>query len=132
MTELIKENHTEIVSFDSYKPKLTDANKLILKFLKDAYENKTIISKDDICELYIKWKFQNPNKIPHYKDNWGNYWSEYHKSHIRSNKRILTYITKEVWLNKWGNKTKCVQWFKNNLGAVILKGKLVVLPIIEI
>jgi hypothetical protein len=141
MSTLVKENTTEIVSFEQYKPKITDANKIILKFLKESYENKKIINKEDIFDLYCLWKFGKGKMTNKKKYTCGYYDQLYYHDTVTGEKRFKRihgriygkdFMSKEDYINQYGNKPKMILWFKNNLGAVILKGKLVVLPIIEV
>lgn len=139
--KIIKNSTTQIISFDSYKPKITDANKLILEFLKSSYENKKIICKNDIYNIYCFWKF-GEGKMTNKRKYTYDYYDQifYHDTSTGEKRTKKVYgkiysneiMTKEEYINSFGNKTKSIGWFKNNLGAVILKGKLVVLPVIEI
>ena len=141
MNDLIKENYNTIVSFEKYTPKITDSNKIILSFLKDSYKNKSIIKKEDVYNLYCIWKFGKGDMTNKKKFYYG-YYDEliYHnlitgeKRTKKTHGRIYTkeFMSKEEYINKYNNKASMLLWFKNNLGSVILKGKLVVLPIIEI
>ncbi len=132
---------TEIVSFESYKPKVTDANKIILNFLRDSYANKKVINKGDIFNLYCLWKFGEGEMTNKKKYTYGYYDCLYYHDTNTGEKRTKRvhgriygkdFMTKEEYINTYGNKPKMLTWFKINLGAVILKGRLVVLPIIEI
>ena len=121
-------NNLSVVSFAESKPKLTSANKLILALLKEACENKSVITRDNIFNLYWIWKFGDVEKIKKTSregtysrllDKWTYAWIE-------------TEYTKKQYFNLYTIKPQALEWFKKNLGAVILKGRLVVLPVIDI
>ena len=116
MNNLVINN--SIVPFEAPNIKLTEAQIQLLIFLKERIKSNLPINKDDILEFYLKYvkKKEGENEA---KQKWnGTEW--YY---------VTVYTT---FRSKWNIKTQAINWFKNNLGAVIIKGKILIIPTIEL
>ncbi len=122
-TSQINKNLPECVSFENARPKLNDSNKAILEFIKIKLEKKEPIRRADVTDLYVRTLFPNLTKKNLFEEKTYCRWTE--KTTYRS-------WTFEQQKERFAIKNKALMWFKNNLATVILKGRLIVLPIIEI
>ncbi len=108
------------VSFATEGPKITYAQHKIIEFIKEKIQAKEPITRYDILILYCETYTQNKDRTIRlycwYKNEFG-----WHNK-VPFIHAITTY---EI-------KNKAIGWFKTNLGSAIVKGKLMVIPIIEI
>lgn len=131
MTEISKQL-TEVVSFEAQKPKITSSNKHILNLLKISLETKRVICREDIYNVYIDWRFGKGALVPFWQSEFKWVYVDYLQRQEWRDQGKKVYLPRMEWIEKRNYKACAIAWFKNNLGAVILKGKLIVLPIIEI
>ncbi len=122
MTEvLVKNSDLKPVSFDKGLRGLTVGQCNLMEMLIKHLNEGISITKDDIIDCYVKsvavngmakrllfnFSFDDDNNQPNYKNK-------------------IVDITK-----RWDTKGKAMIWFKQNLGACIIKGKLLAIPIIN-
>lgn len=93
---------------------------LIVKMISDKIKEGTQIRRQDIVECYLENFFPGGKGV---KLGWnGDGWR-------------TQYCTKEIYI-KYGVQnqleSKALNWFMTNLGAAIIKGRLLVIPIIDI
>jgi len=132
MREVSMEN--QIVKLSDLKPasfddrnlvRVTDGQNALIAFIKDKAEKGEIITRDNLLDFYIE------------KVKGSEYYKVYgKKSHPDPNYTHMIPDFDNYRLAKWREvsdiKSQAIQWFKNNLGACILKGKLLAIPIIEV
>lgn len=114
--ELIRQSDIKPVAFNDImvnRPRFS--GHYLLKLLKDKMEAGQPITRDDISETYIKTCSKDGVTI-----------------RIRYNLHFGK--TNAIQADKSHPivKQRALAWFKLNLGAAIIKGKLLVIPIIEI
>lgn len=91
---------------------------IILAVLNRAIKTSTPVSKNDIISAYKTAKFKGkPYLVVCTK------WDKNAQRWIYEKQSINEY---SVWYND------ALQWFKSNLGAAIIKGKVLAIPVIEI
>lgn len=112
MTDIVKQSDLKPASFQ-YDYKLTNGQKKLLSLLHEKINSSQVIERDDIVQLYIDAMCRNSQKM-----KW--------------NYELQRKIPKEVTKDTWWIRTEALSWFKSNLGACIIKGKLLVIPIIDI
>lgn len=118
-TTLAKQSDLKPVSFSAFKDNLTEGQKLLLAMLKKHIEEGLPITKQDILDCYVK-SVSNADGTKTIRD-----WNFVHGEFV--------YFTKEVvYKDTYRARTYANQWFKNNLAACIIKGKLLVVPVIEL
>lgn len=118
MEELVVKNITPVsfITKQVYEERLTVGQKKLLALMQNKISSNTPITLEDIKDTYYDAVNRNGYM------NW----------HVWETGYRQRQISKEQFkLNCW-SKEKSIQWFKSNLGACILKGKLLVIPIIEI
>lgn len=121
MTELEQTNSVlPSVSFNTDGPKLTGGQTRILIFLKERLQNKKPVTRECILRLYIDCKFVVKDGTIGMRGFYRNKYDWHNKFPI------------ELALQRYDIKSGGLQWFKNNLGACIIKGKLIAIPVIEI
>lgn len=108
------------VSFDGHSPRITKGQKNLLDLITSKLKEQKPITQDDISECYAKTFRNSEGKRYIYDYGWEN-------GQYRSGARWVDY-TKDHWHAKFNSH----QWFKLNIGSCILKGKLVVIPVIEL
>lgn len=96
--------------------------KLIVALITKSINENNAISIEDIINCYTTYKLNTHGKLT--KELWLGY------SHVPQSKRVD--ITQEEFKALYGTKMAARQWFKSNLGSAIIRGKLLVIPIIEI
>ncbi|MFT5450594.1 MAG: hypothetical protein ACI9N9_000071 [Enterobacterales bacterium] len=126
ITDIAKSTINTAVSFDN-KSHLTKAQVALMKLLNDSVKNKSTIDKDVMIDFYInnikqRETFKERGRYTYYYDEfniqkWG--WVQY-----------INPITKR-WRDVYDIDASARNWFKNNLGAVILKGKVLIVPVFE-
>lgn len=120
MIEIIKTSSLQPASFENNKP-LSYGQKNLLKLLTDKINNKEVVTKEDIVECYWEAVCDNDGKIIRWEDRYVGLPDQKWKQ-----------IPIEYNKNSYKIKSAAMQWFKTNLGNCILKGKLLVIPVIEI
>jgi hypothetical protein len=94
---------------------------LILRLLKSSIENNKPITLEDIKDIHAEYAMESRRHGSGY--NW--FGENGQKVWRRAN-------TKEEWKNSHCRSSLSITWFKNNLGAAILKGKILAIPVIEL
>lgn len=123
--ELVKQNISTAVSFDNKKDVLREVEKKLILLLRESIEKSKPITKDIILDFYIK----NIKKSETYKT----YGKKPHPDY-RYTFQVTDYDNYKIhkYRDDYNIKTIALQWFKANLGSVIIKGKILIIPIIEI
>lgn len=106
------------------KKVLTYYQRCIYKDLCDAIKEKKAITRESIIRLYLQSKYPKSFKENKFVLNETVYNPVY--------KHLNAVYTIEQIEQKADVKAKAVAWYKTNLGAVIVKGKLIILPIIDV
>lgn len=119
MVDIAKNSELNPVNFDNSFNDLTKGQTLLLQLLVNKLETKTPITKEDIETCYIQSVSNNGIKKIFTLESNGI--GGYHYRNIDTDLKT-----------HWATKSKSLQWFKMNLGSCILKGKLLVIPVIEI
>lgn len=116
--EVAIQNNITTVSFEQKKDNLRDVEKALLNLLKDSLEKNSPITREVILDFYIK----NMKGSETYTRNW------------KWNRETFKYGNTETrkWRDDWNIKSIAIQWFKSNLGGIIIKGKILIIPVIEI
>lgn len=115
MEEIIKLTQSSPVSFDKGFIGLTYGQRVLLEMLTRHLSEQKAITRENIEDCWIKAvaPTDGNKKMWIYTDNGYEHKLVHLKSHYDTQSRAL-------------------QWFKLNIGSVILKGKLLVIPVIEI
>lgn len=114
---LQKQSDLKPAPFDSSFSRLTHGQKLLLDLIMKHIESNTPITRDDIGEVY--GQAMGVKELHDYGRDENGQWG-YRRMQI------------DVRQDKYRKKWRSLQWFKNNIGACILKGKLIVIPAIEL
>lgn len=122
MTNITKVSNLKPVSFEVPVNRLTPAQTEMLKLLKKCIEEKKILNRDVVLDFYIKHIKKSESYTLTHRWDWidGGY--------IRIKIVPELHLWKEEYMIGYHAKT----WFQRNLGAVIMKGKLLVIPIINL
>lgn len=122
-----KSNTTTAVSFDN-KSNLTDAQTQLLELLEQSILTNTVINTNVMLDFYLSNIKGGETYILQ-----GSYFRELDPvSNRYVNKwRYFDEPKVQKWRDEYNIKMQARQWFKTNLGAVILKGKVLILPVIE-
>lgn len=109
-------------SFSANKRENTLNIKLIVDLLKTSIEKGKSITVEDIRGAHAEYSMTS------IRANTGYGW------YIDDDgqKRYRRAKTKKEWLSSHCYPSLSVAWFKNNLGAAILKGRILAIPVIEI
>lgn len=122
MTELIQSNNVRAVTIDRPTTKLTNGQKKLLEIIKKCLSDGSPLKMEDIENIYTE------ECIAKERTNYGKW--VYHGHKIPQTWVVLTreqYIKENLWRAKYHART----WLKLNLGACIIKGKILMLPVIE-
>lgn len=122
MNEVSKISELKPASFEG-KDRLTREQRKLLELLKEKIHSNLPITRNDILEFYIT----NIKKSPTYK-NYARKWDAQYRGYSTD----FNDYDIRFWKDKYGIMTLALQWFKNNLGAVIIKGKVLIIPVIEL
>lgn len=122
--ELEKRSPLKPASFEQRAVKLTDAQKMLLKLLIKKASKNEMISREEMVDFYIKHIKKSETFIV--QGRWETDWDT-GKSVYRY---YLTPVTKR-WRDEYNFNVQAYQWFKNNLGSVIMKGKVLIVPVFE-
>ncbi len=119
----IKQN-IQVASFDSCikRDSLTVAQKNVCTFLQYCIDNEKVIDREAITILYVQHNYQD--KIA--KSTSGTIMITGFYGWARRDVNINE-LPNDSWVRQ-----KALQWFKGNLASAIFKGKLTVLPVIEV
>lgn len=127
MTEITKIEQGVIVDYvvkQENKKVLTHYQKCIYKDLCDAVKEKRPITRESIIRLFLHSKYPKSTKANLFVEEYTIYRPIY--------KKVNNSYTLEEMENRSEIKAKAVAWYKTNLGSVIVKGKLIILPIIDV
>jgi hypothetical protein len=96
--------------------------KLVVGLIKECVEQKKPITREDIIKIYTEFYIKTGKKFKEYEWlGWTNTpqerWFE---------------VDRDRFSKHWKTSNNAKQWFKNNLAAAIIAGKLLVIPVIEI
>lgn len=122
---LIKQTDIKAVSF-SGNTRSTPQIQLVIKLLKYSIEANKPTTMEDIINTYIDWRVahsRNPLTKDIYIGNKGGHWSENYA-------RVI--IEREEYAKMHSSKMLARAWFKGNLASAIIRGKLLVIPVIDI
>lgn len=114
--ELQKISDIQPASFQKRLEKLSDGQAKILELLKNSIENNKQITTEDIVDLYFSIVSKDGVAITIR----GNMYSSQH------------FYSYNIGKNHQYTRTKAITWFKQNLGACIIKGRLLAIPVIDI
>lgn len=95
---------------------------IIVNLLKKCVLEDTKISIEEIIEAWSEWTFRNGRVIFGYYYDENNQWINSHNMH---KERFLKYCRDAA-------ERRAKDWFMRNFYAAVIKGKLLVIPIIEI
>lgn len=98
---------------------------LIVQLLADSIRNNKQITIDDIIETFLTWKKEVGKKLILHE--WNSGYQERNEYHYKFRE-----VSKEEFAAHWETKQKARNWFKNNLGAAIIRGKILAIPVIDI
>ena len=116
MNGIEKKSNLKPVSFDNGGRGLTKGQQMLLNLLSEKLKNNEPITKEDVTDLYInvqcpKRRAYRYGQLP--DGTWG-------------------MMEKDIDNTDWTMRYSSRQWFKNNLGSCIVKGKLLAIPVIDI
>lgn len=121
MSEIVTVSTGRAVGFDNSFKGLAKGQANIMQMLTEHLKENKPITREDIAECYAKTTAPTGYKIMrNYRRNTITDQYEYFTEKIK--------YDKDHWQAKWYS----INWFKSNLGACILKGKLLAIPVIEI
>lgn len=131
-TNITRQSDIKAVSF-SGSSRLTIQIKLVVDLIKSSIDKNSPITKEDITSIYIDWRIAakkglTKQVISHYESRFNEYHGKYFDHAVWKH----TEATREGFTAQWDTQYLARQWFKNNLAAAIIKGKLLVIPIIDI
>jgi len=124
-TNLAKNTEIRAVSF-SANTRNTPQIQLVIKLIKSSIADSRPITIDDIIATYIAWRLKYSGKKltkEIYVGNKGGHWRENY-AHVE--------VETEEYAKLYGTKLLARQWFKSNLASAIIKGRLLVIPVIDI
>lgn len=124
MTTIAKKP-ASVMSLSLHEDNLTSAQKALLKLLQTKLTKKEVITKEDILTLYLlevkgSETYRKYGTKPHPNPEYTHRITDYDN------------YTTHKWREVYGIQNTAVNWFKNNLGSCIIKGKLLVIPVIEL
>jgi len=117
--DLIK-NNINAASFYSKEDGLTDGQRYLLNLLTKRIKENVPITREDITDCYFHSCSKDGKTIRVREFNYSAYGGNTFKG-----VRYLTNQDKYI-------QQKALVWFKQNLGTCIIKGKLLVIPVIDI
>lgn len=132
-TNIARQSDIKAVSF-SGRNNTTPQIKLVIDLIKESIASNNPITKEDIIRIYIDWRLTTRNsilsleKFSHTEAKYNEYWKKI------TDHSVYKYfeVSREEYAKHWGTANLARGWFKNNLASAIIKGKLLVIPIIDI
>lgn len=126
MSELVKPILTKSLSVDQRHVKLTKAQKSLLSLITDAIQNNEVLTFEKIVKFYrdnvrktysvgVGWYYPEGSRYGRYK--------EYEEFDFYD-----SFLKGDL---KYGNRNAVRYWFTQNIGSLVLKNKLMVIPVIE-
>lgn len=124
---LSKHPEMHAVSFDSGL-RVTPAIKMVIALLTKSINDNIAITKKDILSVYMDWRDAqkySPTKYEKRKciglnrvtNKWIYEWEE---------------VSRDEYMNQRHIQMSARTWFKSNLAGAIIRGKLLVIPVIDI
>lgn len=98
---------------------------LIVKLLKESIDKQLPITRQAITDLYVEWKDKTGAAI--YKEVYIGFTDPTRKYPYQT-----VEISIEQFAKEWNTPTKAKSWFKMNLGAAIIQGKILAIPVIDL
>lgn len=114
MSKEIQISEVRPVSFSGKEKELSVGQQLLLELLKQRIIECSPITISDIVDVYFKTVSKDGDTV-----------------RVRGNLSYTSFYCHKVDKNNQTARSRAVQWFKQNLGACIIKGKLLVVPIID-
>lgn len=115
------------VSFESGL-RLTPPIKLVIGLLTNSIHENRAITKNDIVATYMDWR-----------DTQRCYGSKYYKRRCLGLNRLTdkwiyehVEVTRDEYMTLSHIQMNARNWFKSNLAGAIIRGKLLVIPVIDI
>lgn len=96
--------------------------KLIVELINDSIKNEKPITLDNIRNAHAEYSMNAK------RNGTGYGWH----TNADGKKQWRRSISKDEWLNCHCCPSLSITWFKNNLGAAIMKGRLLAIPVIDI
>ncbi len=121
--KLSKASSLKPSSFDANIARLTLGQTNLLNFLIQSIKKNAIIKKSDISLLYCASLSKDGQTIP------VKYFASTKKGIEIYKYKTLPFV--EAIQTSY-IKNNSIQWFKNNLGTCIIKGKILAIPVIEV
>lgn len=130
--ELSKQSDIKAVSFKA-NTRTTPQIQLVIGLIKESIEKSKPITKDDIIDIYIQWRLTTRNKLTlqklsHTESRYNEYWKKFMDYGVYK----LYEVSAEEYAKSYHAGILARQWFKGNLASAIIRGKLLVIPVIEI
>jgi hypothetical protein len=104
---------------------LTKAQKALLKTVTDCIKNKESLTMDKIVDVY----YHNVRKIHLQEYGWS---LEKRKYMHMQELDVMEEYKKNTGNWTYGIRSKVRQWFISNLGILVVKNQLIVVPVINI
>jgi hypothetical protein len=123
---IAKASGMSAVSFEN-RNRDTPQIKLIVNLIKRFATEQRPITAKDIIDTYMTWRTEYKNYNKFYKSQYVGYDSLSGRC-----KYLHTEISAEEYKEGYEVKALSKTWFKNNLAAAIIKGRLMVLPLIDL
>lgn len=120
--ELAKSNQLNAASFDSMKRGWLAVD-MIINLLKTAIKEERKVTIDDIVNAYADYRIKrNLGLLAWVRSGTGTHGRFLNKAKME----------KEKWVESIYNKRDARTWFMKGLGAAIIEGKILAVPIIDI
>lgn len=122
MNEIVQHSELKPASFQNGSDRTYLQTKIIVDLLKRGVEEQRMLTRDDIIKCYVDFAQRDNKKLMvwRWKDS-GDGWRNHHVE-----------LSPEEYANEWLVRQRAITWFKQNLGAAIMKGKVLAIPIIDI
>lgn len=120
---LSKQTNIRSVSFAPDK-KVLPQEQLIIKLITYSIDNNAPITKADIINAYAEYVLMRDRKL--IKKIFVRFTEHYHSVYTTIE------VNKEEFAKLYRTKIAARTWFKSNLAGAIIKGRLLVIPIIDI
>lgn len=106
-------------SFQSRSDRTFLQTEYIVHLLKRGIDEQRILTREDIIDCYVSFYFHGKEKLVRRE------WNYFERKEVEN-----TYTPEEFRAKLYAPSV--IQWFKNNLGAAILKGRILAIPLIDI
>lgn len=98
---------------------------MIVDLLQTSIKEQRQITLDDIIKTYVNWREKNGREF--YKEVFNHGWKEKGEHYYKYPR-----ITRKEFSELPETKMTARNWFKNNLGSAIIRGKVLAIPVINI